>query len=145
MEFASRKHKKAYEKVRDMMEDLFGKDEITPHENNPGWMVAAGSAVVHVSVVDWRDDLHLVQLVAYVVRGPDLSPSCLRHLLDENHSKAFGGFSVDKDADIAFGHTLIAEHCEKDELKVVVKAVSFTADSMDDTIIQRWGGKRAAD
>lgn len=145
MEFASRKHKKAYEKVRSMVKDLYGEAGATPYENSPGWTISSGSAMVHVAVVDWRDNLHLIQIMAYVVRGPELTPACLRYLLDENHNTAFGGFSVDEDADIAFGHKLIAEHCEKDELKVVIQAVAFTADHMDDVIVQRWGGKRASD
>ena len=145
MEFASRAHRKAFERIESMMHDLFTEDQLTPHENIPGWMVTRGSSVIHVTVVDWRDDMHLVKITAYVVREPELSPSCLRFLLEENQTKAFGGFAVDGDGDIAFRQSLIAEHCEKDELQVVIGAVSFTADQMDDVITQRWGGRRASD
>lgn len=145
MEFENKAHRKAAEKIEKMVRDLFPEDQITPHENIPGWMIRQGSAVIHVTVVPWRDGMHLVKITSYVVRGPELLPTCLRFLLDENQTKAFGGFAVDSDGDIVFRQSLLAEFCEKDELKIVIGAVSFTADQMDDVITQRWGGRRATD
>lgn len=145
MDFSNRKHKKAYERIRDMMVELFGEAGAIPYDDRPGWIVPSGSAVVHVSVTSWHDDKHLVQITAYLTSGTELTPSCLRFLLEESSTTAFGGYAVDSDQDIAFKHSTIAETCSKEELKTIVMAVASTADGQDDLIVQRWGGKRAND
>nr|MEE4268665.1 YbjN domain-containing protein [Candidatus Krumholzibacteria bacterium] len=146
MDFSSQNHEEVYLRIKKMMMELFGEAGAITYEDSPGWMVPSGSAMVHVSVNSWRDgEMHLIQIVSFVAQGTELTPGCLRYLLDENHQMAFGGFSIDSDGDIAFSHSLIAETCSKEELKTVVMAMSGTADEQDDTIVQRWGGKRAQD
>ncbi len=146
MDFSSKNHEKAYKRIKKMMNELFGETGAIPHSDSPGWIVPSGSAMVHVSVNSWREeDMHLIQLVTYVAQGTELTPGCLRYLLDENHKMAFGGFSIDHDEDIAFSHSLIAETCSKEELKTVVMAISGTVDTQDDAIVERWGGKRGYD
>jgi hypothetical protein len=80
-----------------------------------------------------------------VARGSDLNQQCLEFLLRENHSFVFGAFSVDKEGDIAFSHSILGETCDKDELRHLVLSVAAVADQYDDKIVSRWGGQRGTD
>lgn len=145
MEFKSKDHKKAYERINKMMLELFGEVGATPSDDRPHWMVDAGSALVHVSVTEWRDKMHLVQVTAYVVQGLEVTESCMKYLLEESHTMVYGAFALDSDGDIAFSHSVRAETVTKEDLRIIIKAVAGTADIYDDTIVERWGGKRHTD
>ena len=145
MEFRTSSHEATYNRIKPMMKELFGETGAQPREDVPQWIVQAGSAIVLVGVMPWRDDASLVSALSWVTRGTDLTPECLKYLLEQNHEFVFGGFSVDQEGDIAFSHTILGDTCDKEELKSLVMAVAVTADSQDDTIVSRWGGTRAAD
>ena len=145
MEFENKAHKKAYERINKMMVELYGEAGANASDDRPHWLVPSGSAMVHVSVTDWRDNMNLVQITAFVAQGTEVTESCMRYLLDENHTMVFGGFALDSDGDVAFSHSVIAENVLKEDLKIIISAIRSTADGYDDTIIERWGGKRAYD
>ncbi len=145
IEFSSKDHEKAYERIKKMIQELFGEVGAKISEDSPHWLIPAGSAMVHVSISAWRDDMHLVEITAYVTQGTEVTPQCMRYLLDENHTMVFGGFTLDSDGDIAFNHSAVAETCQKEDLKTMIMAVSHSADAYDDVIVERSGGKRAYD
>ena len=145
MKFENKEHEKAYERISKMMVELFGEAGATASDDRPHWAVPSGSAMVHVSVSAWREKMNLIQITAYVAQGTEVTESCMRYLLDENHTMVFGGFALDSDGDIAYSHSVIAETVVKDDLNVMISAVRSTADGFDDIIVERWGGKRAYD
>ncbi len=145
VEFKNREHKKAFERINKFLRDLFGEAGATASDDRPHWMVNFGSSLVHVSVAEWRDKMNIVQITSYVAQGTEITPSCMRYLLEESCTMVHGAFSIDSDGDITFSHSVIAETCEKNDLKLIIMAVGNTADCYDDTIVERWGGKRHAD
>lgn len=145
MEFENKDHKKAYERINKMMVDLYGEAGAIASPDRPHWRVSSGSATVHVSVTSWVDNIHIVQFNAYVALGTEVTESCMRYLLVENHTMVFGGFAIDSDGDISYCHSVVAENCVKEDLKTIIGALRFTADKYDDIIVERWGGKRFND
>jgi hypothetical protein len=107
--------------------------------------VVSGSAVAQIAVYPWGDDDAVICTRSYVVRGPELRPDLLEHLLRENADMRFGAFGIDDDGDILFEHSICGSTCDLEELKASVVAVARTADRYDDDIVARWGGQRALD
>ena len=46
---------------------------------------------------------------------------------------------------VAFDHTLLADYLDPEELVQAVVAVAVTADDVDDTVHDKFGGKRYTD
>ncbi len=145
MDFQDKDHKKAYERIRKMIDDLYGEVGAVASTDRPHWRVPSGSATVHVSVTPWREQSNIVQFNAYLALGTEVTEACMRYLLVENHTMVFGGFTLDSDGDIAYSHSVIAETCTKGDLESVIGALRYTADKYDDIIVERWGGKRFND
>lgn len=144
MNFETAAQKAVYEKISPWMKDIFGEQAMFRNDV-PGFAIMAGSAFAQVFVFSWGSDDATVSVIAYVVTGADLTPTLMRYLLQENHTMRFGAFSIDKDGDIVFEHTIVGSTCDKAELKASIFAVARTADDYDDQIIARFGGKRAVD
>lgn len=144
VQFQSEAQKAVYEKVGQYMKDLFG-ELARARDDLPGYYLTMGSAVVQAFVLTWGDKDAVVNVRSYVVMGAERTPEMLEFLLRQNYDMRFGGFSLDKDGDVVFEHTIVGSACDKDELKASVMGVLSTADEYDDQIVSRWGGKRALD
>lgn len=144
MEFKTKAHKQCYEKAKGYMKDLFGEQFVTIDER-PVMILPHGSALLHVVIAPWGDDDATILMRAYVVKGPRVDEELMSYLLHKNDSMRFGAFGLDDDNDIFFEHTIVGLHCDKEEFKASALAVAGTADRLDDEIVQRWGGQKAAD
>lgn len=144
MEFFNDAQKSCYEKIKPWLKELFG-EMIAEHPEIPSFQVKAGSAVVTITVLPWREEDVVVRALSFVVRGADLTPECCRYLLDQNANFVFGGFFIDSDGDIGFRSTILGSTIDKPELRTLILAVAATADNEDDKIRERWGGQRAED
>ncbi len=144
MEFKTNSQKVCYQKVKTWMTELFG-EMAYAHEDIPSFAMGLGSAAVHVSVFPWGNDDATITSRSYVVRSVEMTPDLMQFLLRENDTMRFGAFGIDADNDIFFEHTIVGSSADRLELKASVLAVISTADSYDDKIIGRWGGKRARD
>jgi hypothetical protein len=143
MEFQSSVQEKHYTKVSDWMRRLFG-DIPWEKLDEPGFGLFMGSAWVEVRILPWNDDT-VVNVRSTVVSDVNLTVDLLNYLLRENHEMRFGAFSVSKDGDILFEHTIVGSTIDKKELESSVIAVLEISDKYDDEIVARWGGKRALD
>lgn len=143
MDFQSSLQEKHYTKVSGWMRHLFG-DIPWEKLDEPGFGLFMGSAWVEVRILPWLDDT-VVNVRSTVVSDVTLTEDLLNYLLRENHEMRFGGFSVSKDGDILFEHTIVGSTIDKKELESSVHAVLEIADKYDDEIVERWGGKRALD
>lgn len=145
MEFQSPSQREVYEKVRRWMAELFGTGAVVAPPQAPVLFVRHAEAVGLVAVDPWGQDDATVTVRSYVVSGAPLTPELMRFLLEQNDTMRFGGFGVDGDGDIFFGHSFVGRQCELKELGAAVLAVVTTADEYDDRIRARWGGERAVD
>jgi hypothetical protein len=76
----------------------------------------------------------------------DLEPELATFLLTTNHTLGFGSFSYDpSNRAVWLRHTLLGTTLDVPELQAAVAAVSTTAAALDDTIKERFGGRRFQD
>jgi hypothetical protein len=130
-------------KVSGWIEQLFSQ---IPWEklDEPGFGLFLGSAWVEVRILPWKDDA-VINIRSTVVSGAEQTPKLLKFLLRQNAELLFGAFSLDKDGNIQFEHTIVGSTCDINELKTSVLEVLAVADEYDDQIVERWGGDRALD
>jgi hypothetical protein len=144
LQFQHDTHRAIYEKVGGYMKELFGEFAGT-RTDFPGYYLTMGSAIVQVFVLPWGDSDAIVNVRSWVVTGAERTQEMLEFLLRENFEMRFGAFGLDKDGDVVFEHTIAGSTCDKQELKASVLAVAGVADTYDDKIVSRWGGRRATD
>lgn len=144
MEFKTPAQQAAYERILPWMSELFG-DSVVIFDDEPLFIVNLGSAVASTRVVDWSPDEALITTRSYVVTDINVTPELSYYLLRENNGIYFGRFAYDSENDIVFEHSLVGSTCDQIELKHSVMTVIRIADSYDDEIVARWGGKRALD
>jgi hypothetical protein len=144
MEFVSPAQKATYEKIKPWIQDLFG---VFAYERTdyPVFGVAIGSAYSTTGVHAWGQDEATICTRAYVVTDLERTPDLMEYLLLQNGLMRFGAFGMDENGDIFFEHSILGSACDRDELKASIMAVISVADSTDDAIMSRWGGRRAVD
>ncbi len=105
-----------------------------------------GSTRVFVEVRDWRDPAGVVTVYAITNKLVPRSPELFEYLASHSDDFVFGRLAAwlpDEQpgaAWIVFRHTILGSTMDPDELRNAIMAVAVTADQLDDTIKQRFGG-----
>ncbi|MDJ0703343.1 MAG: YbjN domain-containing protein [Leptolyngbyaceae cyanobacterium MO_188.B28] len=144
MEFQTLAQQDCYEKITPWIDDLFS-GSVVIFDDEPLFIINLGSAVASTKVIPWGDDEALITTRSYVVTDIEITPDLTYFLLRENNGIYFGRFALDPENDIVFEHSLVGSSCDRVELKHSVMTVVRLADTYDDQIVERWGGKRALD
>lgn len=144
MDFQSAAQQECYERIEPWMYTLFGGSVLT-FDDEPLFVINFGSAVASTRVIPWEDNDALIISRSYVVTDITVTPELSYYLLRENNGIRFGRFALDAENDIVFEHSLVGSTCDQIELQYSVTTVIKLADSYDDEIVARWGGKRALD
>ncbi|MCS6914215.1 MAG: YbjN domain-containing protein [Myxococcales bacterium] len=113
------------------------------------YVVKQGSSYVMIAVMASgpKQDRALVRVTAQVVSGVRAEPSLFRQLLILNGTLRFGAFAYVPEGEIVlFTHTLLGgSTLDPNELVAAVHDVALVADSYDDRIVARYGGRRMQD
>jgi len=121
-----------------------------------GVVFTDASTQIHIRVIDWGknkdgEQRTLVRISAPVLRGVEPKPELYQYLLREAQRPWFGSVAVwDDEAEkgkvtVSVGHTLLGDFLDEEELRQVLFAVLGAADTLDDPLQQRFGGKRWVD
>jgi hypothetical protein len=114
------------------------------------------STQIHIRVIDWGKNRDgepqtLVRVSAPLLRGVQPSPALYEYLAREAPNYWFGNIRVWDDEEtkgmvsMTFGHTLLGDFLDEEELRVAVSRVLNSADELDDELQKRFGGKRWTD
>ncbi|RZM81991.1 T3SS (YopN, CesT) and YbjN peptide-binding chaperone 1 [Leptolyngbya iicbica] len=144
MEFQTTAQEACYKRIGPWMHHLFG-GSVVLFDDEPLFVVNFGSAVASTRVIPWEHNDALITTRSYVVTDIQVTPELSYYLLRENNDIRFGRFALDSENDIVFEHSLVGSTCDQIELQYSVTTVVSKADSYDDEIVARWGGKRALD
>lgn len=144
MEFQTPAQKACYQRISPWMHNLFG-GSVVMFDDEPLFVINFGSAVASTRVLPWEENDALITTRSYVVTDLEVTPELSYYLLRENNGIRFGRFALDSENDIVFEHSLVGSTCDQIELRYSVTTVVRLADSYDDEIVARWGGKRALD
>jgi hypothetical protein len=131
-----------YQKVVEWLPEIC--DRVS-HAQNPIFSLQLGSATILVEIRPFRELESVIYIWAYVATDVEVSSDLLLYLLKQNDIFRFGGFSMADDGDIKFHVTLLGASCQQNEFKLALDEVLNSADRYDDLIVERWGGRRAAD
>lgn len=144
MNFQTEAQQDCYQKVADWLPEIC--DRISkPVSDSPIFSLQFGSATVLVEVRAFRELESVIYIWSYVATNVEVSSDLLLYLLKQNDEFRFGGFSMEDEGDIRFHVTLLGASCQQNEFKFALTEVLESADRYDDLIVQRWGGRRAAD
>jgi hypothetical protein len=114
------------------------------------------STTVRITVRDWlggaEDGAQTVVLVqALVLQGARPSAELFEWVAREGGSRPFGHIELHDDRHtpgtvyLMMSHTLLGDHLDEQELKVAMWGVLFAADSWDEELQHRFGGRRGKD
>lgn len=93
----------------------------------------------------------LVRLFAPVLRGVTPTPALYEYIVREAPLRWFGNLSVNPDQEtpgtvyITYGHTLLGDFLDEEELSAALWNVLGGADELDDVMQKKFGGKRSVD
>jgi len=128
------------DKVQRILTDEFGPVQV---DRDSHYTLRHGSARVFIAVRELGDDRTVVQVFCPTNRGITPSPE-LFHFVATNNSYMFGSLSAierdDGTIEIFFGHTLLGDTLDPEELTMAVAMIAGTADDLDTEIMNRFGG-----
>ncbi|WP_035991395.1 T3SS (YopN, CesT) and YbjN peptide-binding chaperone 1 [Leptolyngbya sp. KIOST-1] len=151
--FASNVQALTYTKVADYLQTaaLF-KDNLRAYGDIPRFDVLYGSTLVEIEVLPWevhpweKADLATVRATSCVTIGSTIDHELMHFLLTENRRMRFGAFHLDEANQVLFAESVLGgENMDLMELQTCILSVVTIADTYDDIIAQRFGGKRAID
>jgi hypothetical protein len=143
MQFETATQQQCYEKIAGMLRELYGEQIITSDEYSI-FLLHHGSTIASIHVAAWDSDDAVVTTQCRVIAGVELTLPLAHYLLSANARMRFGAYSVEDGATgvtVYFGHTIRATSLELEELKVSIEACIWTADHVDDTLAQLFGGQ----
>lgn len=112
--------------------------------NAGGFTIRHGSARLFIEVRPWGEDSSLVKIIAPLVFHVAPSPELFEHIARHSHDYLFGHLGVTEDDDgsmtILFGHTLLGDFLDPDELMHAIYGIAGTGDELDTELAERFGG-----
>ena len=110
-------------------------------DSDNDFVVTKGSAKVFIRPLE-QGEFTLVRIWAITNVGVTIDGGLTRFLVTENAALPFGKFILDeRGPSVQFGHTLLGDFLNREELEVAVGAVAERADEYDDRIKERFNGR----
>lgn len=151
--FSSNVQSLTYDKVADYLQGatLF-QNGLRTDTDQPKFDLRYGSTHVEVEVLPWEvhpwetQDLATVRATSCVTIGSSITPELMHYLLTENQRMRFGAFHLDEAGQVLFAESVLGgENMDLMELQTCILSVVTIADTYDDMIAERFGGRRAVD
>jgi hypothetical protein len=109
------------------------------------YTITRGSSSIMINVKEFVRNETIIECIAHVVTGAEITPDLMKFLLKKNVELHFGSFGLLFDDTITFSHSITGSNLDENELITTVSSVGFIADYYDDVIVEMAGGKRSAD
>lgn len=122
---------KTFEKLRDFLNELFDKEELTQVDRL--FAFTFGSASVQVTVLPWHSEDVLVKVFSYLAENVDrmkVAPEFMRL----NADLPLGAFSFVFDDTVMLSCSLAGANLDKNELVGAIQTVAAYADQYDDIL-----------
>lgn len=128
------------DKVQRYLADIIGNVGI---DRDGNYHFQHGSCHVFVGVQDYGEENTVVNVYSPTNLQVPPSPELYKYIAIRAGKFVFGSLSIQEQDDglmVLFGHRLLGEFLDPDELKVAVSAVASTADEIDNQIQEQFGG-----
>ncbi len=139
------------QKVQRMLAASFNDVRLT----KTGYALPYGSSQVYVEVRDWGKDSKgepqtLIYLWAPLGRDVKLTPELYKWAATDGQDKYFGSVHVyayddGVNGSVTIEHTLLGDFIDPMELETAVGMLFVSADALDETVHDTFGGKRFTD
>ncbi len=130
-------------RVKRFLDERFGGFD---HDPSWGYHGGFGSARVFVDVLPVLEDSTAVRASSPVLSDVELSDDMALELLRLTAARPFGGYAyVPRRREVWFQHAILGDDLDRVELESAIEVVAETADSQDDLLAERFGGRRYAD
>ncbi|MEO0534851.1 MAG: YbjN domain-containing protein [Cyanobacteria bacterium P01_A01_bin.123] len=153
IDFANPVQATTYTKVADYLNgsSLF-KPSLRTYDGQPKFDILYGSTLVEIEVLPWEvhpweeADLATVRATSCVTIGSHINADLMHFLLTENRRMRFGAFNLDDAGQVLFAESVLGgDSMDLMELQTCILSVVTIADTYDDLIAEKFGGKRAVD
>jgi hypothetical protein len=130
-------------RVKRFLDERFGGFD---HDPSWGYHGGFGSARVFVDVMPVLEDSTAVRASSPVLSDVELSDELALELMGLGAERPFGGYAyVPSRREVWFQHAILGDDLDRVELESAIEVVAETADSEDDMLAERFGGRRYAD
>ena len=129
------------DKVQRYLTDLLGSVQV---DRDGDFSLRQGSARVFVRVAPLGEERTFVAVWAETNLEVPPSPELYKFIATGNRY-SFGCLrcrEADGKVSVIFGHSLLGDFLDPDELKMTVVVVAHTADAIDDEIVTKFGGRK---
>jgi hypothetical protein len=138
------------EQVKIMVQRILTEELTSVRLGSDGLIILENdSATGFVEVLEWGDDQTIVKVSSTVLWDVPLVPDLFQWVATEGQARWFAHYRVfiddDGTGDLMLEHDLLGDFLDPAELIEAVYAVMVGADSMDEDLQSRFGGKRSAD
>ncbi|AEF41272.1 T3SS (YopN, CesT) and YbjN peptide-binding chaperone 1 [Hoyosella subflava] len=134
----------SHERLRRQVEAILDSNGMSWVAHESGYSLRFASAIVHVLVTEWGRQT-VIQIRSDVLRDVAAEPSVVVDEVNElNCETTFGRWAYYRnDRLIVLEYDLLADHLQEAELMVALVRLARWADSKDDALAEKLGGKRA--
>jgi hypothetical protein len=130
-------------RVKRFLDERFGGFD---HDPSWGYHGGFGSARVFVDVLPVLEDSTAVRASSPVLSDVELSDGLALELMRLSAARPFGGYAyIPSRREVWFQHAILGDDLDRVELESAIEVVAETADSQDDMLAERFGGRRYAD
>lgn len=134
--------------LRQRVGQMFANAGVQAKPTESGYRVFYDAAVADITIVDQQDRV-LIHILAPVLFDVPNTAELAYWVAVEGQRMYFGSASLRPQdeglAHVYVEHTLLGDYLDEDELHTAVGAVLRTADSWDDMLQQKFGGRRVSD
>lgn len=131
-------------KIQEYLKEILGSSPLPDASGN--YSIQYGSTRVFLFPEEMSSGKTALQAYAFVTKGSKVTPELTKFLLKANGNLRFGKFCLTNDETmILFGHCLLGDKMDREELQTVMLAIVGTADEYDDKVVGMAGGKRFVD
>ena len=139
-QFHTQCQEEVYRQVKGYLDELV--EEHFDDATHCDFYLKYGSTVLEISIEPFDEDDAVIEVLAFVVQGVEVSPELMQELLALNSELLIGAFSM-VGSDIFFSHSFLGRRLRPEQLIASLDSVASISDEYDEQIVSKFGGETA--
>jgi hypothetical protein len=139
-QFHTQCQEEVYRQVKAYLDELV--DEHFDDAEHCDFYLKYGSTVLEISIHPWEEDDAVIEILAFCVKGVEVTRELMAELLELNTEVVLGAFSMVGN-EIFFSHSFLGRRLRPEQLITSLDMVASTSDEYDEQIVAKYGGETA--
>ena len=139
-QFHTQCQEEVYRQVKAYLDELV--DEHFDDAEHCDFYLKYGSTVLEISIHPWEEDDAVIEVLAFCVKGVEVTRELMAELLELNTEVVLGAFSMVGN-EIFFSHSFLGRRLRPEQLITSLDMVASTSDEYDEQIVSKYGGETA--